>query len=164
MNNNSSTPNEGSDLSFRSQTFGGIGYGIALTIGLLVLFVIITYISYKCKLVHDGATAPNPLSTASRTSLSTTTSDNDLTIHENGLDEATLSSYPQFTYSQIKLHKSELNASICSICLADYKDTDSIRLLPDCGHVFHLKCIDPWLLLHSTCPICRNSPLVIPTH
>ncbi|MQL75677.1 hypothetical protein Taro_008061 [Colocasia esculenta] len=51
------------------------------------------------------------------------------------------------------------NALCCSICLADYKDADVLRRLPDCKHLFHLKCVDPWLRLHPTFPVCRTSPL-----
>ena len=78
---------------------------------------------------------------------------------ELGLDEATLRNYPKLIYAQAKLHKGNSVSSCCSICLGDYKDTDVLRLLPDCGHLFHLKCVDSWLRLHATCPLCRKSPL-----
>nr|POF24697.1 putative ring-h2 finger protein atl71 [Quercus suber] len=78
---------------------------------------------------------------------------------ELGLDEATLRNYPKLIYAQAKLQKGNSTASCCSICLADYKNTDVLRLLPDCGHLFHVKCVDPWLQQQATCPVCRNSPL-----
>ncbi|KAI3893072.1 hypothetical protein MKW92_047721 [Papaver armeniacum] len=84
---------------------------------------------------------------------------------EVGLDEAILESYPKFQYSEAKLHtkhNTTVDGSCCSICLADYNSTDITRLLPDCGHLFHQKCVDPWLLQHPTCPICRSSPLPTP--
>ncbi|KAJ6690628.1 hypothetical protein OIU85_006839 [Salix viminalis] len=46
--------------------------------------------------------------------------------------------------------------------VTDYKDSDLLRLLPECGHFFHAQCIDLWLKLHPTCPICRNSPVPEP--
>uniref|UniRef100_A0A803N732 RING-type domain-containing protein n=1 Tax=Chenopodium quinoa TaxID=63459 RepID=A0A803N732_CHEQI len=45
----------------------------------------------------------------------------------------------------------------CSICLAEYHKEDVLRILPYCGHYFHIKCIDIWLLQHCTCPVCRIS-------
>ncbi|KAK8791958.1 hypothetical protein WA158_005335 [Blastocystis sp. Blastoise] len=44
---------------------------------------------------------------------------------------------------------------LCSICLNKYKLSDTIRLLY-CHHIFHKDCIDTWLLIHNTCPICRK--------
>ncbi|KAL5802853.1 hypothetical protein ACOSQ3_031298 [Xanthoceras sorbifolium] len=44
----------------------------------------------------------------------------------------------------------------CSICLEDYNDGDLCRVFPVCNHMFHLKCIDPWLKKQLTCPICRK--------
>ena len=84
----------------------------------------------------------------------TTAEQNPITI-ELGLDEATLDKYPKLIYAQVKLHKNKANSttSCCSICLADYKDTDVLRDLPDCGHLFHLECVDSWLKLHATCPV-----------
>ncbi|MCD7465391.1 hypothetical protein HAX54_001211 [Datura stramonium] len=86
-----------------------------------------------------------------------------------GIDEATLLSYPKLLYSEAKVnnnynkeYSSSSTATCCTICLADYKDSDMLRLLQDCGHLFHLKCVDPWLMLNPSCPICRTSPLPTP--
>ncbi|EPS63723.1 hypothetical protein M569_11061, partial [Genlisea aurea] len=43
----------------------------------------------------------------------------------------------------------------CVICLADYEKSDEVRVLRDCGHLFHTHCVDPWLSAHATCPVCR---------
>ncbi|KAH9610850.1 hypothetical protein KSS87_003467 [Heliosperma pusillum] len=43
----------------------------------------------------------------------------------------------------------------CSICLGDYQEKEILRLMPKCGHSFHLSCIDLWLMKQSTCPVCR---------
>ena len=43
----------------------------------------------------------------------------------------------------------------CSICLGEYQEKEVLRIMPKCGHNFHLSCIDEWLRKHSTCPVCR---------
>uniref|UniRef100_A0ACD5YP19 Uncharacterized protein n=1 Tax=Avena sativa TaxID=4498 RepID=A0ACD5YP19_AVESA len=43
----------------------------------------------------------------------------------------------------------------CSVCLAEMADGEKGRLLPGCGHRFHVECIDRWFRTNSTCPICR---------
>lgn len=43
----------------------------------------------------------------------------------------------------------------CTICLGDYQEKEVLRIMPKCGHSFHLSCIDPWLMKQSTCPVCR---------
>ncbi|KAI9124505.1 hypothetical protein K1719_004427 [Acacia pycnantha] len=83
------------------------------------------------------------------------------TIAEGGLDDSTINTFPKLSYSEMKNSsyyniEDPSNSSSCSICLADYKEDDMLRLLPDCGHVFHLLCVDPWLKVHNTCPICRT--------
>ncbi|KAF1877997.1 hypothetical protein Lal_00041746 [Lupinus albus] len=83
-------------------------------------------------------------------------------ILDVGLDESTILSYPKMVYSEAKLSKSDWTATCCSICLSDYKANDMLRVLPDCEHLFHPKCIDPWLRLHPTCPVCRTSPFPTP--
>ncbi|NP_001146951.1 uncharacterized protein LOC100280560 [Zea mays] len=44
----------------------------------------------------------------------------------------------------------------CAICLALVRDGETVRLLPACGHLFHVECIDLWLRSHATCPLCRR--------
>ena len=34
---------------------------------------------------------------------------------------------------------------------------DMLRVLPTCGHAFHINCIDVWLRQHSACPVWRIS-------
>ncbi|XP_040849752.1 E3 ubiquitin-protein ligase RNF149 isoform X2 [Ochotona curzoniae] len=42
----------------------------------------------------------------------------------------------------------------CAVCIENFKVKDIIRILP-CKHIFHRICIDPWLLDHRTCPMCK---------
>lgn len=42
----------------------------------------------------------------------------------------------------------------CAVCIEPYKISDVLRILP-CRHEFHKFCIDPWLLEHRTCPMCK---------
>ncbi|KAH9203350.1 hypothetical protein DL95DRAFT_154179 [Leptodontidium sp. 2 PMI_412] len=43
----------------------------------------------------------------------------------------------------------------CSICTEDFLERENVRVLP-CGHIYHQRCIDPWLLgFAGTCPLCR---------
>ncbi|XP_043715032.1 RING-H2 finger protein ATL52-like [Telopea speciosissima] len=47
----------------------------------------------------------------------------------------------------------------CSVCLGEFQEDDTLRLLPKCCHAFHLLCIDRWLRSHTNCPLCR-APIV----
>jgi hypothetical protein len=43
----------------------------------------------------------------------------------------------------------------CSICLDGYKRGQAVTKMP-CGHEFHSKCLERWLLnYNATCPYCR---------
>jgi len=53
----------------------------------------------------------------------------------------------------------KINYKTCSICIDEYDDESEIRQL-NCNHVFHITCIDPWLLKESyKCPLCRDDTL-----
>ncbi|XP_069749565.1 E3 ubiquitin-protein ligase RNF128 isoform X2 [Narcine bancroftii] len=46
------------------------------------------------------------------------------------------------------------DADTCAVCIEAYKPNDVVRILT-CNHFFHKNCIDPWLLEHRTCPMCK---------
>jgi E3 ubiquitin-protein ligase BIG BROTHER-like protein len=46
-------------------------------------------------------------------------------------------------------------AASCRVCMADYEVPESLKTLP-CRHHFHSSCIDKWLLINATCPICKS--------
>ena len=45
----------------------------------------------------------------------------------------------------------------CAICLEELKEGDRCRVLSKCKHIYHIYCIDRWLLMESHCPLCRGS-------
>lgn len=74
-----------------------------------------------------------------------------------GLDPSIIKSFPTFTYSSVKEYRREKYGLECAICLCEFNDEDILRLLTTCCHVFHQECIDLWLELHKSCPVCRRS-------
>ncbi|WOK96397.1 RING-H2 finger protein ATL47-like [Canna indica] len=78
-------------------------------------------------------------------------------LHDSGLDQAFIDALPLFLYSEILGSKEPFD---CAVCLCEFAPDDKLRLLPVCGHAFHLGCIDTWLLSNSTCPLCRGVILV----
>ncbi|XP_010494577.1 PREDICTED: E3 ubiquitin-protein ligase At1g12760-like [Camelina sativa] len=46
----------------------------------------------------------------------------------------------------------------CCICLSAYEDGTELRELP-CGHHFHCSCVDKWLYINATCPLCKYNIL-----
>ncbi|XP_045790100.1 RING-H2 finger protein ATL70-like [Trifolium pratense] len=144
---------------FGSNNISGFGYGIGISIGILLLITTITLTSYFC----TRSQVPNP---HRRRNNNINTPHEFLepqhSIIDLGLDEETIMSYPKMLYSEVKLKKNDSTSTCCSICLGDYKGSDMLKVLPDCEHLFHLKCIEPWLRMHPTCPLCRTSPIPTP--
>nr|XP_057926207.1 RING finger protein 215 isoform X2 [Doryrhamphus excisus] len=46
----------------------------------------------------------------------------------------------------------------CAVCLEAFNNNQCLRVLP-CRHEYHRDCVDPWLLLRHTCPLCKRSIL-----
>ncbi|KAI3903916.1 hypothetical protein MKW92_047359 [Papaver armeniacum] len=77
-------------------------------------------------------------------------------VIRTGLDVATIKSYRIILLDE-KLQLPNPNDTTCSICLSEYRPTETLKIIPPCNHYFHAKCIDPWLRMHTTCPVCRKS-------
>ncbi|KAL5211867.1 hypothetical protein ABZP36_022714 [Zizania latifolia] len=70
----------------------------------------------------------------------------------DGLDETLIS---KITVCKYKRGDGFVDSTDCSVCLGEFRDGESLRLLPKCSHAFHVPCIDTWLKSHSNCPLCR---------
>ncbi|WCJ23141.1 RING/U-box superfamily protein [Euphorbia peplus] len=71
----------------------------------------------------------------------------------NGLEPVLVAAIPTMKFSREAF--SSVEDAQCSICLGDYQEKEVLRIMPKCGHNFHLSCIDVWLRKQSTCPVCR---------
>ncbi|CAL5004812.1 unnamed protein product [Urochloa decumbens] len=69
-----------------------------------------------------------------------------------GMPAAAIAALPVTTFT----HECMDDAG-CSVCLQDFEAGEAARSLPECGHTFHLPCIDAWLLRHASCPLCRRA-------
>lgn len=81
-------------------------------------------------------------------------------VANSGVKKSTLRKIPIAVYGSSTGVNFE--ASECPICLGEFLDGEKVRVLPNCLHNFHVKCIDKWLVSHSSCPNCRNLLIQIP--
>ncbi|KAK1351521.1 RING-H2 finger protein ATL72 [Heracleum sosnowskyi] len=81
-------------------------------------------------------------------------------VATTGVKKRTLRKIPTTVYGSSTGVNFE--ASECPICLGEFLDGEKVRVLPNCFHNFHVKCIDKWLVSHSSCPNCRNLLIEIP--
>ncbi|CAN6809469.1 unnamed protein product [Brassica oleracea] len=80
-----------------------------------------------------------------------------VTAAARGLDVSVVETFPTFVYSEVKTQKLGKGELECAICLNEFEDDETLRLLPKCDHVFHPHCIGAWLEAHVTCPVCRTN-------
>ncbi|KAF9663399.1 hypothetical protein SADUNF_Sadunf17G0045800 [Salix dunnii] len=77
-------------------------------------------------------------------------------IRTVGLQPSVISS---ITVCKYKSGDGLVEGTECSVCLNEFQDDETLRLLPKCSHAFHIPCIDTWLRSHTNCPLCR-APIV----
>jgi Ring finger domain len=80
-----------------------------------------------------------------------------------GATEEQINHLPVFAFKTDQVEKEIINISgedaKCSICLADYQEGEPVRKL-GCQHHFHKSCVDQWLVISATCPLCVQSIIV----
>ncbi|WCJ22406.1 RING/U-box superfamily protein [Euphorbia peplus] len=81
-----------------------------------------------------------------------------------GLDVSTIESYKTVTLGDSMRLPEGPNDKTCAICLSEYHSQEIIRCIPECNHFFHVGCIDEWLRLNNSCPVCRKFPAPSPVH
>ena len=52
----------------------------------------------------------------------------------------------------------------CAICIDEFQQSEAVRRLHICHHVFHVKCVDQWMTDHTTCPMCRQDVKQVDEH
>jgi len=77
-------------------------------------------------------------------------------LANTGVKKAAMEAIPIIVYTSVSTLPPGLGID-CSICLAEFREEEKLRVLPQCNHGFHMECIDKWLVSHSSCPICRHS-------
>ncbi|KZV37405.1 hypothetical protein F511_01273 [Dorcoceras hygrometricum] len=167
------SPNTAGQSSFSQNISSiGLGYAIAIALGFLVLFstiLLATYICYRAAASRRRIREHRSPNSADLTENSVYlpriifVAEEDESDSQNvivGLEQAVINSYPKYVFS--RRNGNVGNDTICSICLCDYREAEMLRMLPDCKHSFHVTCVDAWLKLNASCPVCRNSPLPTP--
>lgn len=141
-------------VSFRSERrMNTLLYWLCFTLGAIpscfilsfVLFILLEFISERLNRRRNSGTEVFewPPEIASQEVLPTC----------SGIDRTLIASLPLCRFPSLEI--SNLGRD-CPICLSKFEDLDILHLLPKCRHVFHISCIDAWLEMNSTCPLCRQ--------
>ncbi|XP_057981383.1 RING-H2 finger protein ATL52 [Malania oleifera] len=79
-------------------------------------------------------------------------------VNSAGLDESLIKSITVCKYTK---GDGLVEGTECSVCLSEFMEEESLRLLPKCNHAFHIPCIDTWLKSHTNCPMCRSNIAIL---
>ncbi|KAH1117170.1 hypothetical protein GLYMA_17G068200v4 [Glycine max] len=71
----------------------------------------------------------------------------------NGLPPREINKLPRFRVANGSETRPDSN---CVVCLDAFHNAQWCRKLAACGHVFHRRCVDTWLLKVAACPTCRT--------
>ncbi|PON41966.1 43kDa postsynaptic protein [Trema orientale] len=130
----------------------GAKYGIIIGVGIPGLLCVIGLASYICGRVRAcGQRRRRPYADYAGTGAA------EPVVVLMGLDGPTIESFPKIQLGESK-RLPKPNDNTCPICLSEYQSKETLRTIPECNHYFHASCVDEWLKMNATCPLCRNSP------
>ncbi|KAH0455023.1 hypothetical protein IEQ34_016947 [Dendrobium chrysotoxum] len=144
-----------SDTIMQDPYNGKVLLAAVICLSVVILFVILLHL-YGRWLLHRSRTAhTNSVFTdfhLRRRSSVDETAAVAVSSRDIGMDSTAVAALPIFVYNGM-----EQNGKIvdCVVCLSVMEEGEKGRILPRCGHGFHVRCIDVWLMANSTCPICR---------
>lgn len=73
-----------------------------------------------------------------------------------GASESFIEKLPCHTVTEDNRKDSAGDMICCTICLQELQQGETARSLPPCHHIFHMPCVDKWLMRHGSCPVCRQ--------
>ncbi|XP_050237585.1 putative RING-H2 finger protein ATL21A [Mercurialis annua] len=95
---------------------------------------------------------------ANQNSATATVAPDEPNIEMVGLDESTIETFEKVVLGDSLRIPAGPNHNTCAICLGEYRSKETLRCIPECNHCFHAECIDEWLKMNNSCPVCRKSP------
>lgn len=125
---------------------------IALVAVIACTFLIVTYYRYLlkyCRLPWRIRSDEHEYVVNDSDGLQISTSQN------FGLEEAVMKRLPVYVFR--KENDLFIEGTECAVCLLEFEENESLRILPKCSHAFHINCIDMWLGSHANCPLCRSN-------
>jgi hypothetical protein len=126
---------------------------IAFAVISVAVVVVIAYFLHTCsREATPIPPMPTPRGTAQDAAATAGGGDVELGA---GMDEAAISALPRVVVHGGDAATAEAS---CAVCLGDYDRGDVLRVLPGCDHSFHRPCVDQWLRLRPSCPVCRTPP------
>ncbi|XP_029128852.1 putative RING-H2 finger protein ATL69 isoform X2 [Cajanus cajan] len=140
----------------------GLGYGIAIAVSILVLISTIMLASYACVRIKANATRRSTTAHYDQTQNANTAGPGPGPVAVVlGLEKPAIEAYPKIVLGESR-RLPRPNEGPCAICLSEYLPEETLRCVPDCHHCFHADCVDEWLRMSATCPLCRSSPAPSP--
>lgn len=80
----------------------------------------------------------------------------DLALQESFEEHNTLVKNNNISLKTEPLNIVENTTTMCCICLDTVKDTDTAFKCPKCDDIVHYDCMNEWIKMNNSCPICRQ--------